>query len=375
MSQETGGLSGNANEVVNTNETHTVSRAQNQETKLDEKKEKLLNVWQESYNSFLSRDEKHKKTQEFVSELKNSPDRKYLDALDIDSIARKNGISRDQLFSVMPEIYKQASEEELTSWCLKLNKEEYGKKSQNERYDFMDKVIQNTPKDILNKMVKADGYFGKKVSEMLNVYGGAIGGLMKSTEDINRRDLAGMTKALNYMGSAGRFMDKKATESAVVTMVNRFIDSGNQSRDYNGVNYANLCEAGFTDEVEKMLSKGIQKRQIGLIQIMELKEKGFLNDEQVKKLALEENNRNIEDANEKIKKNEDQLLQINKELILAGGIATDNPDRIVDLSNYGLGKGKVGELIGAYKEYAQKQIEQQKDYIESERRNLRKLKE
>ncbi len=106
---------------------------------------------------------------------------------------------------------------------------------------------------------------------------------------------------------------------------------------------------------------------------MSLKEKGYLNEEQTKNLALLQNETNITDTKQKLEATTRELESFEKALEEAEAAVAKNPDNIVTIQSYGLGKGKASELIVKYREYIQRDIDTKKSFIESYKKDLVKL--
>lgn len=337
---------------------------------LENKKDILLQRWQERYDSYKTNDNKVQEEEKFAKQIKDSGIEVQYQSFE--KLSGTLNVPREELFSKMPEIYKSAPEKDLEKYGKILLSEIVNSKNDKDRYDKLDKIIKNTPADVIKKMTEGtNSYLAQQVNEMLGVYGQEIGNLMKKTEDSTYRSPQDLTTALNYMGSAGRFMDKEKITEPVQTMVKRLLD--NNVGDYRGINYANLCEAGFTDEVEKILSKGMKELQVGVPTIMGLKEKGYLNDEQVKKLALEANAFDIEKTKRDILDAQQKLDALNKNLETAETASANNPDNIVTIDAYGLGKGRAGDLIVKYRENMQRDIKYQTERLSSSEIDLKKL--
>jgi tetratricopeptide (TPR) repeat protein len=156
-------------------------------------------------------------------------------------------------------------------------------------------------------------------------------------------------------------------------MVSKLLESNAPGSSFQALNYANLCEAGFTDEAIQLLNKAIEKRSIGGFQIMKLKEAGLLNEEQIKDLALLENTVAISDTQEKIQKTQEELGLMQKALEQAETAVAQNPDNIVTIEAYGLGKGKASDLIVKYRELMQNDIKGKQGFVESYQNDLKRL--
>jgi hypothetical protein len=274
----------------------------------------------------------------------------------------------------MPEIYKNASKDELRQYSLNLSNEISNQKDKKSRYDVLDKVMQNTPAESLKKMMQENGYLSQQLQEMHQVYGGEIGKLMKSTEDSTYRDPSALLKSLNYMGTAGKFMDKSKIEGDVKNMVGRFLEKDDAPLYmYHDLNYANLCEAGFSDDAEKILLKGLQEQRIGFDRVMELKEKGLLSDEQVKNLALKDNDARISKEQNSMQREETRIVNFKKALENAEAAVLKNPDVIITVNDYGLGQGRAGDLIVKYREKIAADIKNSEISVNNARSRIEKL--
>ncbi len=337
------------------------------EKNIEEKKDILLERWQQIYDSYKRNDDKIQNGEKFIKELKDSG--MEVEIQSFDKLSNKFNISKNELFKQMPKVYESASEKDVSKYTNILIHEIIDQKSERDRHDVADKLIQNIPATTLKKLMDNNGFLAEQLREMGNVYGKEVGELMKSTEGAyhSPHDAA---KALNYIGSAGKLIEKRHIENAANIMIQRVLEHG---VSYGNVNFANLCEAGFTDEVLKILSKGIKDMQVGVPTILGLKEKGYLNDEQVKNLALEANIFDIENMKNKIKARQERLNDLNKALENAERAASKNPDNEVNIEAYGLGKGKAKDLIIKYREYMQRDIKNQTEFLSGEENNLKRL--
>jgi hypothetical protein len=98
-----------------------------------------------------------------------------------------------------------------------------------------------------------------------------------------------------------------------------------------------------------------------------------LNEEQIKDLALLENTVAISDTQEKIQKTQEELGLMQKALEQAETAVAQNPDNIVTIEAYGLGKGKASDLIVKYRELMQNDIKGKQGFVESYQNDLKRL--
>jgi hypothetical protein len=337
---------------------------------IEKKKESLFKKWEQSYESGIRNDEKARKLEDAVKLIQEGNiDLKFQS---MDTLTRTLGMSKKELFSTLPKLSEKIGGDGLKNGTSILVTELF-KANQNELYTDLDEVMQNTPADVLKKMIETDKVFAQRVGQMQEVYGAEIGKLIQKTQDPRMIYAPDVVQALNYMGSAGKLMNKEAIEKPVQDMVSKLLESNAPGGSFQTLNYANLCEAGFTDEAIQLLNKAIEKKSIGGFQIMKLKEAGLLNEEQIKDLALLENTVAISDTQEKIKKYGEELDMMQKALEQAESAVAQNPNNIVTIEAYGLGKGKASDLIVKYRELMQGDITRKQGFIESSQNDLKRL--
>jgi tetratricopeptide (TPR) repeat protein len=348
-----------------------VSNTENFETSdIEKKKESLLKKWEQNYESGIRNDEKARKLEDVAKLIQEGNiDLKFQS---MDTLTRTLGMSKKELYSTLPKLSNKIGGEAVKNGTSILVTELF-KANQNELYTNLDDIMQNTPADVLKKMMETDTVFAQRVGQMQKVYGAEIGKLIQKTQDPRMIYTPDVIQALNYMGSAGKLMNKEAIEKPVQDMVSKLLESNAPSSSFQALNYANLCEAGFTDEAIQLLHKAIEKRSIGGFQIMKLKEAGLLNEEQTKDLALLENTVAISDVQEKLQKTQEELGMMQKALEQAETAVAQNPDNIVTIEAYGLGKGKASDLIIKYRELMQNDIKGKQGFVEFYQNDLKRL--
>jgi tetratricopeptide (TPR) repeat protein len=357
-----GVIDGEKDEISNT-ETLEISD-------IEKKKESLLKKWEQNYESGIKNDEKARKLDDAAKLIQEGNiDLKFQS---MDTLTRTLGMSKKELYSTLPKLSNKIGGEAVKNGTSILVTELF-KANQNELYTNLDDIMQNTPADVLKKMMETDTVFAQRIGQMQEVYGAEIGKLVQKTQDPRMIYAPDVVQALNYMGSAGKLMDKQAIEKPVQDMVSKLLESNAPGSSFQALNYANLCEAGFTDEAIQLLNKAIEKRSIGGFQIMKLKEAGLLNEEQIKDLALLENTVAISDTKEKIQKTQEELGLMQKALEQAETAVAQNPDNIVTIEAYGLGKGKASDLIVKYRELMQNDIKGKQGFVESYQNDLKRL--
>lgn len=349
------------------------------EVNIENKNAILLDRWQKDYDmhmkdTFINRKgQVDRKEEDSLKKFKESK----IDSVQwssLDSLSGNLKISKKELIQYLPELYKIVPDSE-SKFYTKTLTSELVNQNEKDRYDSLDIIMQNTSKPTLEKMMQEDSIFGQLVGQMNNVYGNEIGKLIEKTSNPipamnSDQDIKNV---LNYMASAGRFIEKDSVNEITKEMVQRLISNPNSYRQFQDINYVNLCEAGFTEEALKIISSGIEKGIINKNVPMKLKNEGYLNDEQLGSLALVENTRDV--SREKISKEEaeKEITILKERLDVAEKHTIQNPNAEVYIEEYGIGKGLAKDLINKYRENIERDLNYRLDITKRAESNLKRL--
>ena len=202
------------------------------------------------------------------------------------NLKEKFNTTPQELEATLPDLYKKGL----------ISKEKYAYYIMHESLNGnnlnilkLNSLVENASPDILEELQNND----QNLTSMLGSWHTSISNEIKKELNNKVPSNSGQEifrepeKLLSLVSNAARFENKESIQEIVDKVVDEYLTSGSnlyRLKSNTGDTYPvlkNLCEAGFTDQaikiMEKSLGKGMPTRPI-----FELKEKGFLSEEQAK---------------------------------------------------------------------------------------------